>query len=164
MVFAVNRRGVMGLAAAAAASSGLARAEAFSGALSSRAHFQIRPATKESFIHCFSDVIGLGPPAKIHVPGFPEPLLAYRFPGGGAFSVEVTPDALDEALARRGAWLEIRTTDPVRLKNDLTAAGYARLAYPATTNFYFAAPGGQVFGVLGSNVQEALPPGVTVSR
>ncbi len=58
---------------------------------------------------------------RTHILARPEPILAFRFPGGGSLSVESTDDALDEAHGRR-----------------------------ATDTFYVAIPGGQVLGVIAS--------------
>ncbi len=80
--------------------------------------------------------------------GLPEPIFAFRFPGGGSLSVEFTGDALDHTAALRGAWLEIRTNDPASLKQKILDAGLSQVVYPATNTFYFAAPGGQVFGIV----------------
>ena len=58
------------------------------------------------------------------------------------------PDrALDEAQARRGAWLELKPADPDALEAAVRAAGLPQIAYAATTTFYFAVPSGQVFGI-----------------
>jgi hypothetical protein len=57
-------------------------------------------------------------------------------------------NALDDQQARRGAWLELATDDPVILQHTVLEAGLARVEYNATKRFYFAAPGGQVFGIV----------------
>ncbi|HEX4712935.1 hypothetical protein [Phenylobacterium sp.] len=66
---------------------------------------------------------------------------------GALVIAPVTADALDETPARRGAWLELNCRDPAALKTAVLKAGLAQIHYSATTSFYFAAPGGQVFGV-----------------
>ena len=117
-------------------------------AFGNRAHIFASPKVKEKLIWCFSDVLGCGPPMSLNVPGLAEPILAFRFPGGGSFSVEFTDDALDEQRARRGAWLEIWSHDPAALKRKILDAGLSQVTYPATNTFYFVAPGGQVLGVV----------------
>jgi hypothetical protein len=117
-------------------------------ALGNRAHFTARPAFKEELIRCFATVLQCGAPATFAAPGIAEPIVAFRFPGGGSISIEFTDDALDEHDARRGAWLEIQTDDPVGLEKQILDAGLEKVEYTATTTFYFAAPGGQVFGVV----------------
>jgi hypothetical protein len=113
-----------------------------------RVHIFALPKVKEKLIWCFRDVLGSEAPVSLHAPGLAEPILAFRFPGGGSLSVEFTDDALDEQQARRGAWLEIRCSDPAAIKRKILDAGLSQVVYPATNTFYFAAPGGQVFGVV----------------
>jgi hypothetical protein len=117
-------------------------------AFSNRAHIFASPKVNEKLIWCFRDVLGCGAPISLNAPGMAEPILAFRFPGGGSFSVEFTEDALDEQRARRGAWLEIWSSDPAALKRKILEAGLPQVTYPATNTFYFAAPGGQVLGVV----------------
>jgi hypothetical protein len=150
----VNRRNFLGQGiaiATTAASLGTLRAATDDGpglAFGNRAHIFAPPKVKEKLVWCFSDVLGCGQPLSLNAPGLAEPILAFRFPGGGSFSVEFTEDALDENRARRGAWLEIWSSDPAALKRKILDAGFRQVTYPATNTFYFAAPGGQVLGVV----------------
>lgn len=115
---------------------------------SNRAHIFARPAVKDELIRCFSTVLGCGEPKVLKVPGLAEPMVAFRFPRGGSLSVEFTVDALSEAQARRGAWLEIWSDEPEELKKKVLGAGYSQVDYGPTNTFYFAAPGGQVLGIV----------------
>lgn len=139
-----NRRVFLGAAAAAAsalaADSGLA--------FSNRTHIFARPSVKEKLTWCFTTVLGCGTPVSLNAPGLSEPILAWKFPGGGSLSVEFTEDALDERQARRGAWLEIWSRDPAMLKKTILDAGLPQIHYGPTNTFYFVAPGGQVLGVV----------------
>jgi len=117
-------------------------------AFSNRAHIFASPGVKERLTWCLSTVIGCGAPMSLSAPGLREPILAFRFPGGGSLSIEFTEEALDEQHLRRGAWLEIRSNDPSGLKEKILGAGFSQVTYPATNTFYFAAPGGQVFGIV----------------
>lgn len=117
-------------------------------ALGNRAHFTAKPAFKERLIWCFSTVLRCGPAMTFATPGIPEPIVAFRFPGGGSISIEFNDKALNEDDARRGAWLEIQTDDPDALTKRILESGLEKVEYSATTTFYFAAPGGQVFGVI----------------
>lgn len=119
-------------------------------ALGNRAHFFAHPRHKDRLIWCFTTLLGAAGPMSLRVPALKEPILAFRFPGGGSVSIELTDDALDEQQARFGAWLEVRTPDPQVLQKKILAAGLQQVHYPATTTFYFAAPGGQVIGILGT--------------
>lgn len=116
--------------------------------LSDRAHFFAAPQHKDDLLWCFTTVLGCGPAMSLDGPGLTEPVVAFRFPRGGSVSVEFTDDAPTEQQARRGAWLEITTDDPAALQDKVLAAGLPQVHYPATTTFYFAAPGGQVFGIV----------------
>jgi hypothetical protein len=150
----IHRRNFLGEAAGlatAVASFAVPAAAADAGpspAFSNRAHFFAPPRVKDSLIRCFRDVLGAGLPALLNAPGLAEPIVAFRFPGGGSVSIEFTEDAPDEQRARRGAWLEIWSSDPAALKRRILDAGLAQVSYPATNTFYFAAPGGQIFGVV----------------
>jgi hypothetical protein len=149
----VNRRNFLGRGiamATAATSLGVLKAVADDGlglAFSNRAHIFASPKVKEKLIWCFSDVLGCGLPVSLKPPGL-EPILAFRFPGGGSLSVEFTEDALDEQRVRRGAWLEIWSNDPSALQRKILDAGLPQVTHPATNTFYFVAPGGQVLGVV----------------
>ena len=146
-----SRRGFVkrscGIAASAVAARAASGAEA-GPAFSNRAHLFVSRQAKERFVSCFSEVVGCGAPMTLHAAGISEPILAFRFPGGGSLSVEFTDDALDERQARRGAWLEIWSGDPPALARRVLEAGLSQVTYPATNTFYFAAPGGQVFGIV----------------
>jgi hypothetical protein len=120
-------------------------------AVTNRAHLLVHPSLKERSIWCFSTVLDCGPPFSLSAPGKAEPILAFRFPGGGSISIEYTEDALDEARARRGAWLELKSEDPPGLRRRITEAGLPQVEYWATKNFYFVVPGGQVFGIYQSD-------------
>jgi len=116
-------------------------------ALTNRTHILARPQVKERLVACFSEVLGCGPPASLVAPGHAEPILAFRFPGGGALSVEFTDEALDDTHARRGAWLELKSDDPDGLIKRIRAAGLPEVHYWATKTFYFEVPGGQIIGI-----------------
>src|SRR5262249_5852725 len=131
----LNRRSFLGRGiamAAAATSLGVVKAVAEEGpalAFSNRAHIFASPKVKEKLIWCFSDVLGCGPPMPLNAPGLAEPMLAFRFPGGGSFSVEFTEDALDEQRIRRGAWLEIWSNDPAALQRKILDAGLPQVTH-----------------------------------
>ena len=144
-----GRRKFFGRAAALAATAASLNADdAPALALGNRAHLFAHPGVKEKLVWCFGEVLGCGAPVSLRAPGLAEPILAFRFPGGGSLSIEFTPDALSEAQARRAAWLEIRCANPPALKQKILDAGLPQVTYPATNTFYFAAPGGQVFGIV----------------
>src|SRR5260370_17205635 len=81
-------------------------------AFSNRAHIFASPKVNEKLIWCFRDVLGCGAPISLNAPGMAEPILAFRFPGGGAFCVEFTEAALDEQRARPRACPAISHTHP----------------------------------------------------
>lgn len=124
-------------------------------ALSNRAHFVALPASKEQLMQCFSNTLQCGAPMIFTARGITEPILAFRFPGGGSISIEFSDRALIERDARRGAWLEIQTDDLEGLTKRILESGLEKVEYAATTTFYFAAPGGQVFGVVSRQGQQA---------
>jgi len=151
-VSSTNRRKFIarsiGVAAATSTYQTAASAEQIMPAFGNRAHIFAPPDVKDDLIRCFSVVLGCGAPIALQAPGLAQPILAFKFPGGGSLSVEFTEDALDLQRARRGAWMEIWSGDPAALKKRVLAAGFAEVNYPATNTFYFAAPGGQVLGIV----------------
>jgi hypothetical protein len=116
-------------------------------ALGNRSHAKVQPQVKDRLVHFFSVVLGCGEPVTLSVPALAEPILAFRFPGGGSMSFEFTPDALSESDLRRGAWLELQSDDVEALRARALEAGVERVTY-VTPTFYFVAPGGQVFGIV----------------
>ncbi len=146
----LNRRACLGavLTAGAAVALPAAAASTDGPALAGRSHFYARPEFRDPLSDCFTRVLGCPPPRVLPVPGFPQPILAFNFPGGGSVSVEFTPEALDPAQMRHGAWLELRSPDAPALQKAVLAAGLPQIRYAATSAFYFAAPGGQVFSIV----------------
>ena len=117
-------------------------------ALSNSVHIYARPESRERLAWCFTTLLGCEAVISSDAPGLLVPILAFRFPGGGALSVEFSEDALGEQQARRGAWLEIRADDAAALQRRVLEAGLPLLKHPANDHFYFAAPGGQVFRIV----------------
>ena len=144
----ISRRACVGMAlAVTSASQARATETETATSLGNRAHFLAKPEFREALVACFSQVLGCGAPMVLPTRDPAGPILAFKFPGGGSVSVQFTADALDETLARRGAWLELKCRDPAALAAAVLKAGLPQIHYPPTTTFYFAAPGGQVFGV-----------------
>ena len=114
--------------------------------LSNRVHIFARPHFKDDLIWCFGSVLECGDPVSIRLPGVPEPVLGFRFPDGGALSIEFTDEAPEAHHRRGGAWLELQSDDPSALRDKIPAAGLPEVEH-AGHDFYFAAPGGQVFSV-----------------
>jgi hypothetical protein len=83
----------------------------------------------------------------VSLPDTAEPMLALRFPDGGALSIEFQPDAPDTQTATYGAWLEIRTRNLAALRQAVLDAGLSEVHHPGH-EFYFSIPGGQVFAVM----------------
>jgi hypothetical protein len=115
-------------------------------ALNNRAHVYVQPSAKEMLIQLFTTILGCGTAAQLPNPGRSEPILAFRFPGGGSISFEFEPGAPDDPNGNRGAWLEIKADDLEMIKAALTDAGLRRVSHPATPTNYFVLPGGQVIG------------------
>jgi hypothetical protein len=155
MLSEVSRRTWMGaIALAATARAAQAQTPQPQLAMTNRGHFLARPEYRDALVRCFSETLGCGPPMSLPAKNGLGPVVAFRFPGGGAVSVEFTERALDEAQARRGAWLELRPADPDALEAAVKTAGLPQVTYAATTTFYFAVPGGQVFGIARSDRAE----------
>ena len=116
-------------------------------ALKSRVHLFTHPKNKEPLIEFFTTLLGCKMMGATR--SLPQPILAFSFVNGSSVSVEFTEDvvdALDEKQARRGAWLELETDEPVTLKEKILAAGYRSFDYTEGF-FYFQIPGGQVMRI-----------------
>jgi hypothetical protein len=116
-------------------------------AFGNRAHLAVLPQAKDHLTRCLTTVFGCPNPATLNAPGLSEPILAFRFPGGGSMSFEFRPDALTESEMMRGAWLEVKTDDVKGLQRAIAEAGLKQVRHPATDTFYCVLPGGQVLGV-----------------
>ena len=116
--------------------------------LGNRVHFYARPMDREALVRCFVEILECSGPMPLPARGKPDAILAFGFPGGGSISIDFTDEALDPSHARLGAWLELRTTNATALQQRILEAGFEQIQYEATNGFYFAAPGGQVFGVV----------------
>jgi hypothetical protein len=107
-------------------------------ALRNRVHLFTHPKNREALIDCFTTLLGGSIIAA-------QASLAFQFVDGSAVSVDFTEevvDALDEQQARRGAWLELETDEPLTLTEKILATGYRHFEYKGF--FYFQIPGGQV--------------------
>jgi hypothetical protein len=118
-------------------------------ALGSNAHIFARPHRREQLTWCFETALGCGPVATVEHPGFDQPMLLVRFPGGGSLSIEFTDDAPDDDIPRLGAWLELRTEDAAAAMRAAVQAGLTEVRHPGHAH-YVMAPGGQVFTVTAS--------------
>jgi hypothetical protein len=150
MVESLDRRAWLGRALiAGAVVTAPTFADAEEGpALGARSHFYAKPQYRQALSDCFTKALGCPAPRALTPRRLAEPILAFSFPGGGSVSVEFTSEALDPAEMRHGAWLEIRSSDSRALQHAVLAAGLPQVTYAATNGFYFAAPGGQVFGIV----------------
>lgn len=115
-------------------------------ALGNRAHLFAHPRHRDALVHIFGTVLGCAT-RTVPLPNMPEPMLALRFPDGGALSIEFRPDAPDTETPSQGAWLEIRTSDLTALRQAVLKAGLFEVHHPGH-DFYFSIPGGQVFAVM----------------
>lgn len=76
-----------------------------------------------------------------------EGLDLFKLSDGLSVGVFYEEDALDEALARKGAWLEFAVDDAAACAELLEKLGVARVAFSDTSHAYFQAPGGPVFRI-----------------
>jgi hypothetical protein len=110
-------------------------------AFGTRAHLYARPETREPLRKFLTEILEASPQ---EIPG--TAMLVCRMAHGTSISFEFTADAPDPGAAR-GAWLELRTDDPVALQQRVGAAGLPRVEHPVTGRFYFRSPDGQVWGI-----------------
>jgi hypothetical protein len=62
----------------------------------------------------------------VDYPRIAEPMLVIRFPNSGSLSIEFTDQAPDDDHPRLGAWLELRTEDPIAVMHAALDAGLPR--------------------------------------
>jgi hypothetical protein len=93
-----------------------------------------------------------------------------RFQAGDTFFIFVWQDtALDDGSFLKATWLQLDTDKPDKLKQEILAFGAQQVEIP-DPHFYFQAPGGQVFKIVGFNEDLSLyensassTPGASVS-
>jgi len=70
---------------------------------------------------------------------------------GGDFGIGVVYDdsALSASDRLNSIWLDLRTDDPEELKQKILAFGIKEIEFWDKEHFYFQAPGGQVFRLVG---------------
>ena len=78
-----------------------------------------------------------------------EDIDMFELADGAQIGVFFRADALDEAQARMGAWLEFAAEDPAALTKTLEGLAVARVPNDDTRHAYFQAPGGPVFRIAG---------------
>ena len=100
----------------------------------------VRPAHKDA-VHTML-TRGLG---ATNITPKGAPLDVFELESGALVGVELDPEALDEASARKGAWLEFLVADPDATAKTLDSQGVKRVEYADKEHAYFQAPGGPVF-------------------
>jgi hypothetical protein len=101
--------------------------------------------TERDRVRCFySDVLG----CKV-IPKKELDLVQFS---GGNFFIGVVYDAaaLSEPEMLKAVWLDIRTEDPMGLNEKILGFGLKEVKFWDKEHFYFQAPGGQVFRLVGS--------------
>jgi catechol 2,3-dioxygenase-like lactoylglutathione lyase family enzyme len=71
-----------------------------------------------------------------------------RFEQGFFLAVLYGDHAPSEQEARASIWLELRTSEPAALNEQILRFGVHRIDMPGAEHLYFQAPGGQVFRVV----------------
>lgn len=117
-------------------------------ALSNSVHLFARPEARDKLLDFYTHILGLEPLISDDAPGSALPIIAFRFANGASLSIDFTDDALDDAQARRGAWIELQADDAAALQQKVIAAGCPRIEYAVNNHFYFQAPGGQVMRIV----------------
>jgi len=121
--------------------------------LGARVHLFVQPEFRNAFAALFRDVLGC---EVVELDfGLEFPILLVSFEDGSRFSVEFSDlaplnpgEAVDDASAFRGAWIEFRTNDLAGYHERLRSAGVSEFRHPGSNHAYFSAPGGQVFRLL----------------
>jgi len=113
-------------------------------AMTTGVHIYAHPQDRENLIEFYTTILGWD------VEPLPGSKLVFRFPDHIFLSVEFTEDALAQEQLHRGAWLQIATNDPETLKQKVLAAGMPQVIHISSDRFYFQAPGGQVWGIVGT--------------
>jgi hypothetical protein len=101
----------------------------------------VRPAHREAVRTMFTR--GLG--AADVTPKKDGPVDVFELESGALVGVEIDDGALDEASARKGAWLEFLVADPDATARTLDSQGLKRVEYHDKEHQYFQAPGGPIF-------------------
>jgi hypothetical protein len=118
-------------------------------ALTRRVHLFAHTSDRAGLEQLFGEILGLGPPLQLEPHGYAEAVDVYRFPNGASISIEFTLPQPRNNDDRLGAWLELLVDDPETVQRNVLDAGFPRVPFIGNEYFYFRAPGGQVFRVLG---------------
>jgi hypothetical protein len=100
----------------------------------------VRPAHRAALHDVLTKALGAKP---VSPPGAAMDI--FEFAGEAFVGVEVDAEALDEAQARKGTWLEFHVDDPEASARALDALDVRRVEYADKTHVYFQAPGGPIF-------------------
>src|SRR4051812_7475625 len=84
----------------------------------------VRPAHREALHDVLTKALGA---TAVSPPGAPMDI--FQFTGDGFVGIELDADALDEAQARKGAWLEFHVEDPDASARALDAMNVRRVEY-----------------------------------
>jgi hypothetical protein len=121
--------------------------------IGARVHLFVRPEAIDRFIALFRDVLGCE--VRTIEAGLTHAVRLVAFPDGSSFSVEVSTSAptdpigdVNDSNAKRGAWIEFRTTNLNGVLTRLDDAGVPSFTHAPSPHRYFSAPGGQVFRIL----------------
>jgi catechol 2,3-dioxygenase-like lactoylglutathione lyase family enzyme len=112
---------------------------------------QERPRVRTFYV----DILGCRIEAHDHnvTANIPENIDLFHFPDGEVFGVQYVAGSdapLTTKEYRQACWLELKTDDVEGLVKKLKASGVEEITdFWDTEHFYFHAPGGQVFRVIG---------------
>ncbi len=106
----------------------------------------VHPNNKEKTVNFYHRVLGCELLPKTN----PE-LDLLRFTDGFILGIFYSTDCLSAADYLKATWLEIKTDNVEKLKNNILQAGITELEYTDKNHFYFQAPEGQVYRIVNIN-------------
>ena len=112
-------------------------------ALGENSKMVIRPSERDRVQRFYRDVLGCRVTTKSK--GMDLIRLGKDFYIGAVYD----ESALSDADRLNSIWLDLRTEDPIELKQEILEFGCQEVEFWDKEHFYFRAPGGQVFRLVG---------------
>jgi len=117
--------------------------------LGSRSKINAHPSVRSRLQSFYRDILGCDVGKGPQHPGGPEDTDLIRFADDFTIVVHYDDAALGEAALKKAIWLELVTDDTAQLEQRIQRFGILPFDYFDKDHFYFQAPGGQVFRVVG---------------
>lgn len=122
----------------------VAAANATAVSLGPDTNLVVRRSERDRIRRFYRDIVGC------QITKSSERIDVFETHNGFYLGVTYADDAQSDEDRRRSIWLEFRTDNPDELKQQIVKFGIAPIDFWDKTHFYFQAPGGQVYRLVGT--------------